>query len=437
MNTRKQVLIMSGLLLLMLVIVGIYAAWYPYRAEDAESHFEEATAERGSILFARNCRLCHGDLAEGGSLGGRLPAAPALNRPDLQGFEDSDAELTAEAGLATDTLEVSDGAALVVGDIILIGEERMEVTAIDGNTVTVNRAVEHTEAAGHFPGATIYAFDEAVLDEKIELITNTIVCGRVGTAMPAWAQEQGGPLSEEQIRQLTVLITTARWDLVEHEIAIEDAISSALTAPVAPDATEISVTDITRFNEGEAIRIGDERLRITGIPEFPANATGVPGTLTVERAIHSTFAAQHPQETEIFRFPEVAEPATNEQSCGQIAQAPAPQGTPELIEEFDGDQTVEVAAVNIAFDTDEITIQSDGEVRVRFTNRDPATPHNIAFYTDDSASEPVSEGSVGITFDGTAEGVPDDTVFAIPDAGEYFFRCDVHPTIMTGTFIVE
>ena len=31
----------------------------------------------------------------------------------------------------------------------------------------------------------------------------------------------------------------------------------------------------------------------------------------------------------------------------------------------------------------------------------------------------------------------DDTVFAIPDAGEYFFRCDVHPTIMTGAFIVE
>jgi plastocyanin len=255
--------------------------------------------------------------------------------------------------------------------------------------------------------------------------------------MPAWAQNQGGPLSDEQIRQLTVLITTARWDLVEHEIAIEDEISSALTAAVAADATEISVTDVTRFNTDEAIRLGDERLRITAISEFPAGATGIPGTITVERAIYRTFAADHPQETEIFRFPEVAEPAINQQSCGQTASAPAPQGTPELIEEFDGDQTVEVTALGIAFDTDEITIQSDGEVRIRFTNSDDATPHNIAFYVSDSDVTPVSEGSVGITFDGTTEGVIDDTVFAIPDAGEYFFRCDVHPTIMTGTFVVE
>ena len=437
MNTRKQVLIMSGLLLVMLVVIAAYAAWYPYRATDAEEHFEEATAERGSILFARNCRLCHGDLGEGGSLGGRLPAAPPLNRPGLQGFDDSGAELTAEVGLDDTTIEVSDGAAVAVGDTILIGEERMEVTAVDGTTATVSRAVEHTEATGHFPGGAIYVFDDVVLDEAIDLMTNTIACGRVGTAMPAWAQEHGGPLSDEQIRQLTVLISTARWDLVEHEIAIEDVISSELTAPVGADATEIMVTDVTRFNADEAIRLGDERLRVTGIPEFPVGAVGIPGALTVERAIYNTFAAEHPQETEIFRFPEVAEPAVNQASCGQTAQAPAPQGTPELIEDFDGDQTVEVAARGIAFDTDEITIQSDGEVRVRFTNFDDATPHNIAFYVDESAAEPVSEGSVGITFDGTADGVQDDTVFAIPDAGEYFFRCDVHPTIMTGAFIVE
>ena len=31
----------------------------------------------------------------------------------------------------------------------------------------------------------------------------------------------------------------------------------------------------------------------------------------------------------------------------------------------------------------------------------------------------------------------DDTVFDIPAAGEYFFRCDVHPTLMTGTFTVQ
>ena len=88
MNTRKQVLIMSALLMVMLMVVGVYAAWYPSRETDAEAHFEEQTAERGAILFARNCRLCHGDVGEGGP---RRPpaAAPALDRPDLQGFAEA------------------------------------------------------------------------------------------------------------------------------------------------------------------------------------------------------------------------------------------------------------------------------------------------------------------------------------------------------------
>ena len=47
---------------------------------------------------------------------------------------------------------------------------------------------------------------------------------------------------------------------------------------------------------------------------------------------------------------------------------------------------------------------------------------------------PLFPGSVGTTFAGP--GI-DDTVFAATPAGTYFFRCDVHPTTMTGTFIVQ
>jgi plastocyanin len=429
---------MSVLLMMMLVTVGVYAAWYPFRATDAEEHFEEARAERASILFARNCRTCHGDVGEGGALGGRLPAAPALNRPDLQGFEDSGAELTAEVNLTATSIEVDDGEALSVDDVILIDEERMRVTDIDGTTARVERAQGHTEPAGHFPGATVFAFDEAVLEEKIDLITNTIACGRVGTAMPFWAQSQGGSLSDEQITQLAVLITTARWGLAEHHAEEEDeaALGVRLTVPVSADATEINVGNVTRFNADQAIRIGDERLRVTGLPDFPPGASNLPGTVMVERGILGSFAAEHPVGAIVYNFPEAPDPPSiNQQACGQTAQAPAPQGTPELIEEFDGDQTIEVTALNIAFDTDVITIQSDGEVRVRFTNNDTAVPHNIAFYNSETDLTPVSEGSVGIIFEGPD--VTDDTVFAIPEPGEYFFRCDVHPTIMVGDFIVQ
>ena len=47
---------------------------------------------------------------------------------------------------------------------------------------------------------------------------------------------------------------------------------------------------------------------------------------------------------------------------------------------------------------------------------------------------PLADGSIGTVFAGP--GV-DDTVFTIPAAGSYFFRCDIHPTTMTGTFTVR
>src|SRR3954470_5154113 len=123
MNTRKQVLIMTSLLLIMLMVLGVYAAWYPYRAADAKVAFDESTAERASIVFARNCRLCHGDVGEGGALGARLPAAPALHRSDLMGFVDSEGTLTKDIDAAATTIEVSSAAKLKGGQTIIIGDE--------------------------------------------------------------------------------------------------------------------------------------------------------------------------------------------------------------------------------------------------------------------------------------------------------------------------
>ena len=435
MNTRKQVLIMSALLLVMLIVTAGYAAWYPSRASDAEDHFEEASAERASITFARQCRLCHGDTGEGGALGGRLPAAPALNRPDLQGFIDTEAVLEEEMNTSAVTLEVDNVENITVGQVILIDEERMEVRDIDGNTLTVKRAVEHTEAAGHFADAVIYGFDETQYSSAVRLITNTITCGRVGTAMPAWAQEQGGALSEEQIRQLMVLITTARWDLAEHHAEEEDAFAVSLLEPMTANTITMRVSDVTRFTDEDAIRIGEERMRIKELPNVAPNAADKSGLIQVERGIKNTIAADHGTDATIFRFPEPPEPvAILESSCGQTARAPAPQGTPGTIEPFTG-QTVEISALNISFDKTELTVNTGGQVRIRFTNNE-AVPHNIAVYEDDSAPvEPVADGSVGVTFQGP--NVVDDTVFDIPAAGEYFFRCDVHPTLMTGEFIVR
>lgn len=440
MNTRKQVLIMTALLLMMLIIVGAYAAWYPYRATDAQEEFDELSAGRGAILFARNCRLCHGDVGEGGALGARLPAAPALHRPDLQGFSDSKATLSSDLDATSATVPVSDGSKFKAPQTILIDEERMDLKRVDGNNLTVGRAVGHTEAINHTSGGAVLILDPAVLKDKVKLITNTITCGRVGTAMPPWAQSQGGPLSDEQVRQLMTLITQGRWDLVKEEVDIEDRINVKLLQPVSEDTFSIFVSDVSVFNEKEAIRIGDERIRVTGVPVLPRDAENAlpkdkSGVLQVERGVLGTTPLEHDLTEVIYRFPETSPPSINLAACGQTAQPAAPAGTPELVEPFEG-QTVPVVAANVAFDTKQITVRTGGKIRVRFDNRDQAVEHNIAFYKSSTDLSAVSPGSVGTRFPGPAV---DDTVFDVPPAGDYFFRCDVHPTIpaMTGTFTVQ
>jgi plastocyanin/mono/diheme cytochrome c family protein len=442
MNTRKQVLIMSALLMLMLVVVGIYGAWYPSRETGAEEHFEEQTAERGAILFARNCRLCHGDVGEGGSLGARLAAAPALDRPQLQGFAEAsvkgtgtnpDVPVTVAANVTAAATEIKvkpAGSAIKGGSLIMIDDEQIEVTGVDGDTLTVKRGAGHTTAAAHNADASLLLFDQAALNQEMKLITNTITCGRVGSAMPAWAQSQGGPLSDEQIRQLMVVITQDYWDLVKEEVDVED-FRTVLTESVDGSATTIEVADITVINEKEAIRIGDERLRVG--TKVPMN--GKQGILTVERGVLKSTPIDHAEGEKVYFFPEVAEPAINQSSCGQTARPQTPSEPPGLIDSYTGTNTIEVTAQGVQFTTKTITAPANTSIRVRLHNNDDGVDHNIAFYASSTAtSAPLVAGSIGTTFPGVAT---DDTVFTTPGPGSYFFHCDVHPTTMTGTFTVQ
>jgi len=88
---------------------------------------------------------------------------------------------------------------------------------------------------------------------------------------------------------------------------------------------------------------------------------------------------------------------------------------------------IPLEAKNIAFDTNELTAPSGGQVTIHFSNQDPQTPHNFSIYTDESATAPIFQGA-NITGPAST-----DYTFAAPEPGDYFFRCDVHPTIMTGT----
>jgi glucose/arabinose dehydrogenase/plastocyanin len=94
-------------------------------------------------------------------------------------------------------------------------------------------------------------------------------------------------------------------------------------------------------------------------------------------------------------------------------------------------RTVTLTARNFTFDTDRIVVPAGSTVMMTFINNDAGVPHNFALYTDKTAATKIFAGdlvtgvkTVPYTF--TAPSVP----------GNYFFRCDVHPELMTGTFVV-
>jgi plastocyanin len=97
-----------------------------------------------------------------------------------------------------------------------------------------------------------------------------------------------------------------------------------------------------------------------------------------------------------------------------------------------GGSTITVTAAGMAFDTGTITVSAGAHVTITFINNDNGVPHNIAFYTSAEATTVIYKGArrtgvstVTYTFD------------APTTPGTYFFRCDVHPSTMTGEFIVK
>jgi len=87
-----------------------------------------------------------------------------------------------------------------------------------------------------------------------------------------------------------------------------------------------------------------------------------------------------------------------------------------------------ITATGSVFDTTQLSAPGGVAFKIAFTNKDSGLPHNIAIYTNSSATSALF---VGKQFPGLKSMLYG--VRAIP-AGTYFFRCDVHPLAMTGTF---
>jgi plastocyanin len=93
---------------------------------------------------------------------------------------------------------------------------------------------------------------------------------------------------------------------------------------------------------------------------------------------------------------------------------------------------IDLVAENIAFNENTITVPAGADVIVNFNNRDSGVPHNFAVYETQAAEKVIFKGEIITGLKKTTY------TFTAPDKpGTYFFRCDVHPTQMTGQFMVK
>jgi plastocyanin len=103
----------------------------------------------------------------------------------------------------------------------------------------------------------------------------------------------------------------------------------------------------------------------------------------------------------------------------------APSGPPKSVDP----NALQISSKDLKFSTDKLVAPAGKAFQIVYDNQE-AAPHNVAIYTDQSASTRV--------FAEDPFGGPKEVVYDVPAiaAGTYFFRCDVHPD-MKGTLEVK
>jgi plastocyanin len=105
--------------------------------------------------------------------------------------------------------------------------------------------------------------------------------------------------------------------------------------------------------------------------------------------------------------------------------------TPLAHESENGAQVVDIVSKTTAFDKSEIRVAGGEEITIQHDNQDDGIPHNFAIYKTSEANDLVAATEI------EPGPVQQELIVEALEPGEYFFRCDTHPTLMTGTFIVE
>ena len=92
--------------------------------------------------------------------------------------------------------------------------------------------------------------------------------------------------------------------------------------------------------------------------------------------------------------------------------------------------TLALIAKNTTFDQKTLSASGGSNVVIDFDNQDPGQLHNFALYKDSTGATKFFSGEI------TTGPARTRYEFPAPAPGTYYFRCDVHPTIMFGDFLV-
>ncbi|MEP7060120.1 MAG: cupredoxin domain-containing protein [Actinomycetota bacterium] len=113
----------------------------------------------------------------------------------------------------------------------------------------------------------------------------------------------------------------------------------------------------------------------------------------------------------------IAEPSPTPTAVAQAAAACTPEGT-----------TLKISASGTAFDKTCLAATAGKPFTIVFDNQDSGIPHNVSIYD-----------GTNTLFAKSPQPGPGTVTYPVPalDAGTYTFQCDVHPTVMFGTFIVS
>jgi mono/diheme cytochrome c family protein/plastocyanin len=275
--------------------------------------------------------------------------------------------------------------------------------------------------------------DEQAKDRQFDLIFNTINCGRVGKAMPTWGQAQGGVLNDEQIRQLTTMITegTGWEDAVEFaiegfpqgEVHGDAEVPFELEEAVAVDADTIVLSgDLSGLVVNDRIQIEDELTVITAIEAES-------GEITVERGFGNTSPADHEAGAELLKPPVPPDPAPiTEAACGQTAGAAEPTATP-----APPSATLAITSQANLFSLAQMNALPGVPLTLTHDNQDDGVQHNWELFANEEA---VAAGEDAIAATEIESGPVVQTLnFGPLDEGEYYYQCAIHPGTMFGTLI--